>query len=80
MIEIVTAIIKNAAKDLESPSTKIQAQAAQYFASPDFEEQCRRYAIDHGRIREKVSEIYKEGGVRKKKLIRDLAKEVSEYH
>jgi uncharacterized lipoprotein YehR (DUF1307 family) len=47
--------------------------------APDFEEQCKRYAIDHEGIREKVSVIYKEGGVRRKKLINNLVKEVSEY-
>ncbi len=79
MIEIVTAIIKNAAKDLESLSPRVQVQAVRYFDSPDFEEQCRRYAIDYKNIRDKVGEICKEGGVRRTKLIRDLAKEVSEY-
>ena len=79
MIEVVVAVIKGAVKDLESESLRIQSQAATYFDSLDFEEQCKRYAIDHEGIREKVSVIYKEGGVRRKKLINNLVKEVSEY-
>ena len=79
MIEVVAAVIKGAVKDLESESLKVQSQAATYFDSPDFEEQCKRHAIDCDGIKEKVSRIYKEGGVRKQKLIKELVREVSEY-
>jgi len=79
LIEMYFAMIKRSIKDLGHSKYVIRFGAEEFFASDTFECVCKRNAFPYDLWLEKIKQIIKERGIRKKKLIIELSKEVKDY-
>lgn len=81
MIELFVAVANRAAKDLGDDDTTVRADALKYFLGEksNFVITSKSYAVDYQWIQEKVLEIAKEDGFRRKKLVENLIKNIKEY-
>tara|TARA_B100000519_G_C14075958_1_gene359135 strand:+ start:308 stop:550 length:243 start_codon:yes stop_codon:yes gene_type:complete len=79
LIEMHHAIIKRSAKDLGHEKSEVRASAAGWFMTDSFKHFCSENAIPYERWMESVGEIVKQEGVRKKKLINEFLKEITDY-
>lgn len=81
MIELFVAVANRAAKDLGDDNTTVRADALKYFLGEksNFVITSKSYAVDYQWIQEKVLEIAKEDGFRRKKLVENLIKNIKEY-
>lgn len=81
MIELFVAVVNRAAKDLGDDSSTVRTDALKYFLGEKskFVITSKSYAVDHQWVQEKVREIAKEDGFRRKKLVENLTKKIREY-
>ncbi len=81
MIELFLATLDRAVKDLGSEDASVREGSINYFlAENDYmKESCKKFAVDHTSIQREVEEIVKEEDWRKKKLIKNLTKQIREY-
>lgn len=81
MIELFLATLDRAVKDLGSEDSSTREDSINYFlAENDYmKESCKKFAVDHEWIQREVKEIVKEKEWRKKKLIKNLTKQIREY-
>lgn len=81
MIELFVAVVNRAAKDLGEDSSTVRTDALKYFLGEQstFVITSKAYAVDYQWIQEKVREIAKEDGFRRKKLVENLTKKIREY-
>ena len=79
MPAMTVAIIRSAVRDLGDESSAVRVSALEYFNGDEFVDHCKRVAADHQRILAGVSDIVRQDGVRKRKLLNNLIGEINEY-
>ncbi len=79
MLAMTIAIIRSAARDLGNESSSVRTSALEYFNGDAFVDHCKSVALDHQGVLDQVSEIVRQDGVRKKKLLNNLIGEINEY-
>ena len=76
MIDLARRIVYQAVKDLCDDSPLERVTAALYFVEGRHVNNCKDASIDPVKIKESVLEIIKEDGIRRRKLVKDLLKQI----
>jgi hypothetical protein len=79
LTEMHVAIIKRSVKDLGDKKYGNRFSAEQFFFTDSFEYFCKQNALPYESWLEKIKNIIKERGVRKKKLINNFLNEIRDY-
>ena len=75
MTDLETRVLVQAIKDLDDDNPRERVTAALYFIERRHAKDCDHAEIDSESLRQRVLEVLKEEGVRRKKMIQDILKD-----